>query len=280
MRILKLTFLLTLITTMASAQYELFWTDQSSATMSGLSTSDPEAKVFHDKEDGIRRLEINTKNRQLFWTNFGSGTLWQSNPNGSNKKATLKLDGNISTFSIDAEKELIYYVMDNESRIMVSDLDGNERREFAMNAGQVQGLDVDLRTGMVYWTDIQSGKVVRVAADGMDTEVILASEDMLFYDLAIDQINDRIYLTDRFNNTINRMDLDGGNFEEILSLDGLAGSICVDGSKELIFFKDGDTIQQAGLEGDNSYTLVKGIKKLSGIAIFSAEENTVANKNN
>lgn len=82
---------------------------------------------------------------------------------------------------------------------------------------------VDGRTGSVYLST--SSGVHRIDSDGESIDLFELQERTLFTGIALDQLNNHVFVVEAFTSTIYRLDLDGGNATVVIPSDGMSANL-------------------------------------------------------
>ena len=269
MKTVLFTLLLTLTLNISFAQYNVFWGDKASSTISSTLNDMDEIKLIASEIVDVSRVKIDPINQKVYWAEKNMGKIWRSNFDGTNVQEVVSVTGQLSVFAIDQENELIYFSDNANKNIMTVDLDGKNKTTFASDIGSVKGFAFDHMNKQVFWTDLTHGNITQASLDGTGREVVFENEDMIFFDLASDPINEQLYFTDRSSNEILRIDYFGQNLSQVIELTNLAGAISLDPELSKIFFKEGDQLNMANMDGTNVVMLAEGIMELSGLDVYN-----------
>jgi low density lipoprotein receptor-related protein 5/6 len=166
----------------------------------------------------------------------------------------------------------IYWINRDSLRVHCAHRDGSEPGTLIWGLIGLWGLAVDEPGGKVYWSQTHEigveEKIHRANLDGSDQEAIVASGLQQTTGLAIDSASGHLYWADRFQQKIERTDLDGQNRVTLLSGLGLPWGLALDLSAGKMYWTEGAKIRRADLDGSNVEDLItSGITNAQGIAL-------------
>ena len=178
--------------------------------------------------------------------------------------------GLLSAFGVPARSsEKVYFTDTSSHKVQRADLaDGIVQDLITTGVFSPVGIDLDLSGGMMYWVDNSSSKKAqRASLNGSDAEDILTG--VYYYDIALDEVGGKLYVTALFNGKIQRANLDGSGLEDLIT--GLVApfGIAVDESGGKIYWTDAGAhkIQRADLDGSNVEDVIAGLISPYGIAL-------------
>ena len=176
--------------------------------------------IFDDDKAGA---DISSK---IYWPDFGLSTIQRMNIDGSNIEEVVPLAG--------ANKPPTSYW--------------------------------DKDSGKIYWSDTGTNTIKYANLDGSNIETLVPvnfSDDPPFIpiwltaELALDNVNRKLYWSDFGSETIKRVNLDGTNIEELIS--DSAYSIALDLEEEKIYFAHSNHgVRRANLDGTSIEDILFG----------------------
>uniref|UniRef100_M3ZRL5 EGF-like domain-containing protein n=1 Tax=Xiphophorus maculatus TaxID=8083 RepID=M3ZRL5_XIPMA len=104
-------------------------------------------------------------------------------------------------------------VFSNGRDLVIGDIHGNNLRTLvnSQNRGIAVGVDFHYHLRRVFWTDTIQNKVFSVQMDGSNMQVVLNVSVDYPENLAVDWVNNKLYVVEASVNRIDMVDLDGSN---------------------------------------------------------------------
>ncbi|KPP76751.1 low-density lipoprotein receptor-related protein 2-like, partial [Scleropages formosus] len=159
-----------------------------------------------------------------------------------------------------------FLVFSNGKDLVVGDLHGHSLRPLvqSQNRGIAVGVDFHYHLNRVFWTDTIQNKVFSVDMDGSHMEVVLNVSVDYPENLAVDWVNNKLYVVEGVVNRIDMADLDGKNRVTLIAENlGNPRGLAVDPTVGFMFFSDWDTLngepglERAYMDGTNRYGIIK-----------------------
>ncbi|KAL8183430.1 UNVERIFIED_CONTAM: Low-density lipoprotein receptor- protein 2 [Gekko kuhli] len=157
-------------------------------------------------------------------------------------------------------------IFSNGRDLLVGDVHGRSFRTLVQswNRGVAVGVDFHFQLRRVFWTDTVQDKVFSVAIDGSDTREVLNVSVDTPENLAVDWINNKLYIVETSVNRIDMVNLDGTSRVTLIT-EGLGNprGIAVDPTVGYLFFSDWDNlsgnpkVERAFMDGTNRLDLIK-----------------------
>uniref|UniRef100_A0A3P8VV89 EGF-like domain-containing protein n=1 Tax=Cynoglossus semilaevis TaxID=244447 RepID=A0A3P8VV89_CYNSE len=104
-------------------------------------------------------------------------------------------------------------IFSNGRDLLIGDIHGNSLRTLvhSQNRGVAVGVDFHYNLHRIFWTDTIQNKVFSVDMDGSNLQVVLNVSVDYPENLAVDWINNKLYVVESSVNRIDMVDFDGGN---------------------------------------------------------------------
>ncbi|XP_058889689.1 low-density lipoprotein receptor-related protein 2-like isoform X2 [Acipenser ruthenus] len=157
-------------------------------------------------------------------------------------------------------------IFSNGRDLLIGDIHGHSLRTLmqSQNRGIAVGLDYHYYLHRVFWTDTIQNKVFSVDIDGSNVQVVLNVSVDYPENLAVDWVNNKLYVVEGSVNRIDMVDLDGKNRVTLIAENlGNPRGIAVDPTVGYLFFSDWDSLtgepglERAYMDGTNRYEIVK-----------------------
>uniref|UniRef100_A0A8C4T9C2 Low-density lipoprotein receptor-related protein 2 n=1 Tax=Erpetoichthys calabaricus TaxID=27687 RepID=A0A8C4T9C2_ERPCA len=157
-------------------------------------------------------------------------------------------------------------IFSNGRDLLMGDVHGRSLRTLvhSTNRGIVVGVDYHYQLRRIFYTDTKQDKVFSVDVDGSRVQVVLNVSVDYPINLAVDWINNKLYVVEGRVNRIDMVDLDGSNRVTLIAESlGIPIGIAVDPTVGYLFFSDWDSLngepglERAFMDGTNRYELVK-----------------------
>lgn len=172
----------------------------------------------------------------------------------------------IGNIFIDINNNMVYWHGWNDRKIYRANIDGSQI-EMLFDAGAagystIHDIAVDMQAAKIYWASRHiaraEGEILRMNLDGSGLETVFSGQ----YSptgLDLDTINNKIYWTSY--HAINRANIDGSGFEELLYLSNMSfDELIVDPLSELIYWNDANDgdMYKTSLDGSSTYRFYNG----------------------
>ncbi|MGH0147971.1 UNVERIFIED_CONTAM: hypothetical protein FKN15_040972 [Acipenser sinensis] len=157
-------------------------------------------------------------------------------------------------------------IFSNGRDLLIGDIHGHSLRTLmqSQNRGIAVGVDYHYYLHRVFWTDTIQNKVFSVDIDGSNVQVVLNVSVDYPENLAVDWVNNKLYVVEGSVNRIDMVDLDGKNRVTLIAENlGNPRGIAVDPTVGYLFFSDWDSLtgepglERAYMDGTNRYEIVK-----------------------
>ncbi|XP_077472512.1 low-density lipoprotein receptor-related protein 2a isoform X9 [Stigmatopora argus] len=157
-------------------------------------------------------------------------------------------------------------VFSNGRDLLIGNIHGNSLRTLVLsqNRGAAAGVDFHYDRQKIFWTDTVQNKVFSVDMDGSNMQVVLNVSVDHPENLAVDWVNNKLYVVEASVNRIDMVDLDGSNRVTLMTENlGNPRGLAVDPTVGYMFFSDWEAVNgQPGLEraymdGTNRYGIIR-----------------------
>ncbi|MCI4378615.1 hypothetical protein PGIGA_G00218000, partial [Pangasianodon gigas] len=154
----------------------------------------------------------------------------------------------------------------NGRDLLIGDIHGHSSRVLvhSENRGVVVGVDFHYQLQRVFWTDTIQNKVFSVDMDGSHLRVILNVSVDYPENLAVDWVNNKLYVVEASVNRIDMVDFDGNNRVTLIAENlGNPRGLALDPTVGYLFFSDWDTLngepglERAYMDGTNRYGIIR-----------------------
>nr|XP_046260892.1 low-density lipoprotein receptor-related protein 2a isoform X2 [Scatophagus argus] len=156
-------------------------------------------------------------------------------------------------------------IFSNGRDLLIGDIHGNGLRTLvnSQNRGIAVGVDFHYNLRRIFWTDTIQNKVFSVDMDGSNMQVVLNVSVDYPENLAVDWVNNKLYVVEASVNRIDMVDFDGSNRVTLITENlGNPRGVAVDPTVGYMFFSDWEALNgQPGLErafmdGTNRYGII------------------------
>uniref|UniRef100_A0A3Q2Q3X8 Low-density lipoprotein receptor-related protein 2 n=1 Tax=Fundulus heteroclitus TaxID=8078 RepID=A0A3Q2Q3X8_FUNHE len=156
-------------------------------------------------------------------------------------------------------------VFSNGRDLVMGDIHGNSLRVLvnSQNRGTAVGVDYHYNLSMIFWTDTIQNKVFSVHMDGSNVQVVLNVSVDHPENLAVDWVNNKLYVVETSVNRIDMVDLDGSNRVTLITENlGNPRGLAVDPTVGYMFFSDWEAangqpgLERAFMDGTNRYGII------------------------
>ncbi|XP_028846293.1 low-density lipoprotein receptor-related protein 2a isoform X3 [Denticeps clupeoides] len=157
-------------------------------------------------------------------------------------------------------------VFSNGRDLLIGDVHGNSLRTLvhSQSRGVAVGVDFHYNLHRVFWTDTIQNKVFSVDMDGSNLQVVLNVSVDYPENLAVDWVNNKLYVVEASVNRIDMVDLGGSNRVTLIAENlGNPRGLAVDPTVGYLFFSDWDTLngepglERAYMDGTNRYGIIR-----------------------
>ncbi|XP_053453877.1 low-density lipoprotein receptor-related protein 2 [Nycticebus coucang] len=156
-------------------------------------------------------------------------------------------------------------IFSNGQDLLIGDIHGTSFRNLVESPrGMAVGVDFHHRLGKVFWTDIVRNKVFSVNINGLHIQEVLNVSVETPENLAVDWVNDKLYVVETRVNRIDVVNLDGSYRVTLITENlGRPRGIALDPTVGYLFFSDWESLsgepklERAFMDGSNRKDLVK-----------------------
>ena len=216
---------------------------------------------------------------KIYWVT--TNKVQRANVDGSYVETLVTVTGTgltkLEDIALDIGGGKMYWTDRWGNKIQRANLDGSNVEDLVSTLDPY-GLALDVDGGKMYWTE-WLGDGIRLAnvdgsyvglrpSYGSNVEYLVTGLRPSF-GLALDIGGGKIYWTVRWENKIQRANLDGSNVEDLVTGLGEPYGLALDVDGGKIYWTDesGDKIQRANLDGSNVEDLVTGLGEPYGLAL-------------
>uniref|UniRef100_A0A8C0IK70 Low-density lipoprotein receptor-related protein 2 n=1 Tax=Chelonoidis abingdonii TaxID=106734 RepID=A0A8C0IK70_CHEAB len=157
-------------------------------------------------------------------------------------------------------------IFSNGRDLLIGDVHGRSFRTLvqSQNRGVAVGVDFHFYLRRIFWTDTVQDKVFSVGIDGSDIHEVLNVSVDTPENLAVDWVNNKLYVVETSVNRIDMVNLDGTNRVTLIAENlGNPRGIALDPTVGYLFFSDWDNlsgdpkVERAFMDGTNRQDLIK-----------------------
>uniref|UniRef100_A0A672KQ36 Low-density lipoprotein receptor-related protein 2-like n=1 Tax=Sinocyclocheilus grahami TaxID=75366 RepID=A0A672KQ36_SINGR len=157
-------------------------------------------------------------------------------------------------------------IFSNGRDLLIADVHGHNVQTLveSQNRGVAVGVDFHYQLHRVFWTDTIQNKVFSVDTDGSRLQVVLNVSVDYPENLAVDWVNNKLYVVEASVNRIDMVDLDGSNRVTLIAEHlGNPRGLALDPTVGYLFFSDWDTLngepglERAYMDGTNRYGIIR-----------------------
>uniref|UniRef100_A0A8C3C9S1 Low-density lipoprotein receptor-related protein 2 n=1 Tax=Cairina moschata TaxID=8855 RepID=A0A8C3C9S1_CAIMO len=157
-------------------------------------------------------------------------------------------------------------IFSNGRDLLIGDLHGRSFRTLvqSQNRGVAVGVDFHFYLHRIFWTDTVQDKVFSINIDGSDFQEVLNVSVDTPENLAVDWVNNKLYVVETSVNRIDMVNLDGTNRVTLIAENlGNPRGIALDPTVGYLFFSDWDSlsgdpkVERAFMDGTNRQDLIK-----------------------
>ncbi|XP_025940300.1 low-density lipoprotein receptor-related protein 2 [Apteryx rowi] len=157
-------------------------------------------------------------------------------------------------------------IFSNGRDLLIGDLHGRSFRTLvqSQNRGVAVGVDFHFYLHRIFWTDTVQDKVFSINIDGSEIQEVLNVSVDTPENLAVDWVNNKLYVVETSVNRIDMVNLDGTNRVTLIAENlGNPRGIALDPTVGYLFFSDWDSlsgdpkVERAFMDGTNRQDLIK-----------------------
>ncbi len=185
------------------------------------------------------------------------------------------------SLAVDEQSGRIYWVEPTfgvVGRILSANGDGSDVREIVPQVTRDGGMVVDPVGGYLYWveeTHYQNSiefLIRRSNLDGSDLATFYVAYGRQIQDLAIDPFSRMLYWLDPTQQSVIRLDADGGDAEPLLALGAPGRGLIVRPHDNTLYFSAGDSLRRADLDGNHVVEIARQTGQYTGVSNLNPEE--------
>ncbi len=232
---------------------------------------------------GLKPLEMRTDqaNEHLYFHSGTSvsATIQRIDLDGTN--ATLIYQGGpthtILNIALDPVNGQLYDSEPEEDRVTRVKTDGTGITSF-VTTPNANGIEVDPAGGKFYYTERFGDYIRRVNLDGTSPQTVISpATDPAVVDpwtIDVDSGAGKLYFAGRDDTEyhIQRSNLDGTGFEDLLTLTGVPRALRLDEQAGVMYWSEGSLLRRANLDGTGAVTLLAHSKGIYGITLVTVPE--------
>lgn len=211
----------------------------------------------------------------MYWSDW-NGQINTATINGTNRQTLISGLQNPNGVALDVPAGKIYWTDVASQKVQRANLDGTNIEDLITTSTyQPRGIALDLAASKMYWVDGgndggQPARVERANLDGSGRETLLSQSYAVagLFDIALDLVHSKMYVTDFQSNRIERANLDGSGVTDVLTgLDDPWG-VALDVAGNKMYWADAGTLYRASMDGGPKETLFsRGSEGLGGVAL-------------
>ena len=262
----------------AWAQPKVYFSDSRSNTILRANLDGSNLETLITGLRAVRGIAVNPVGKKLYWVDESDGHLSCSNLDGTGP-ADLALFSQPEDVVVDTIDYKVYLSQGNETRsIVTTNFDGaNATDVFITNPSSGYGafdFDIDFTGKKAYWTDsslkaiyrasLTASPTIETIADNANSNTIGTPRG-----IALDVPNSTIYYC--ASNSIQRLDLNGGNESTFVSLgSATCQSVALDLKNKNLYVGFSDStigVSIYPLDGSKSSTFYTSMASIQGIAV-------------
>jgi hypothetical protein len=198
---------------------------------------------------------------QLYWTD-GAG-INRANIDGTSPQLLVPRTGVwIHSFTFDPDHQKLYWMesgSDNLYSMRAANLDGSGYQTLLSGIQTQQAIAYRSADQMIYWGAGVGGGVQRTSIDGATTELAFPTLSVDLNRFFIDEAGGKLYQLDLDNRVINRFNLDGTQYEEVLGTNPPSHeeprSMAFDLAAGQLYWTEYTGVHRANLDGSNDQLL-------------------------
>ncbi len=268
---------------------KIYWVQYKSGFVSGLyriNLDGTHRELFIDKL--VRGFSIDAESGFVYWSEWVVG-IPMHKTKLTNIEDEIFVDyseksqyNHPKKICIDKKSEKLFFIAFNNHISSINLKDGKSIKVLVKSKYySLYRFDIDTLNKMIYW--INGGlfhnknisKIIRSDIEGNNKELLLSVSDIgIPVDLALSIKHKKVFISDKNDNSIKRMNLDGSGLETIISGLDYVTSLFVDENNSKLYWIDphGEKIQRSNLDGTNIEDVItKDLKSCWNIAISNLQ---------
>jgi len=196
---------------------KMFWTDNEEGTINSVDIDGSNQKLLRTGPRLLTDAFFDSLNQKIIMMGDHQ-FIHELNPDGSGLNLFLRNTTNgIEDFTFSYANEKIYWIDQTNGNINRANRDGSGAEFFLQDQSSPQSITVNQTTGKLYWTDFNT--IYRCNLDGTNQETLGSHQGISASRITIDEVEEKIYWFNPFDQIIYRSDLLGENSEEFLQTD-------------------------------------------------------------
>ncbi len=183
-----------------------------------------------------RGIDYNRTANRLFWVDSDNGEIKSSDKDGLNESGVVAGLTSPTFLTVHEGSGLIFWVDNNSTDVNRADLDGSNQITIHTGFSSLGGVTVHEASGLLFYVDGFNGRIRRSdLAGNNDIQIIQTGAP---FDVAIDDVNDKVYWTDTSNTRLGRANLDGSSVNIFIDNSTPYHGITIDPSGEYMYVTD------------------------------------------
>ena len=236
---------------------------------------------------GVQPLEMRTDqaNGHVYFHSGTalSATIQRMDLNGTNLTQIYQggIDHSILNLALDPVNQQLYDSEPELDRITRVNTDGTGITSF-VTTPNANGLEVDPAGGKFYYVERVGDTIRRINLNGTGLQTVISpSTDPAVVDpwtISLDVGAGKLYFGGRDSSLvykIQRSNLDGTSFEDLLTLGAVPRALRVDEQAGLMYWAEGSLLRRANLDGTGATTLLAHSGNIYGVTFVSVPEPSV-----
>ena len=195
---------------------KMYWTDYGNDTIKRANLDGTGVETLVDS--GLSSPSgIEVDGGKMYWADYGNDTITRANLDGSDVEVLVRGNQDDPGFIALAGGKM-YWTERGHDRVRVANLDGSNQSNLFNGPDDPQGIAI--AGGRIYWTETANRDTVKSAPleDVSDVTIIRDNSGTSSpHGVAVDTTNGKVYWVDYDRDTVERADLDGGNYERIIT---------------------------------------------------------------
>ncbi len=197
--------------------------------------------ILEDETDAMD-IQFDSINQKIIWISPNTDIVF-ANPDGSNKQTLYGGGGHIISLDIHFSSQKLYFLDRGPDLIFRCDLNGDNVEEIiSTDLFDAKSITINNTTDQLYWTN--NGQLYRSTIEGDNIEILGSAPGLDgLPELAIDEIEGKIYWMNSFDSSIYRCNLDGSDiqlFREAFASSSFPSFIYIDSRIEVLLDQDQD----------------------------------------
>jgi hypothetical protein len=203
-------------------------------------------------------LDVIPDENKIYWLENQPGEFWRANLDGTGKEKLFTIEGINCPRSIqvDAIGKKIYWINECDRKIQRADIDGNNIEDLTSEIYNLRSIKIDILNKKFYWVDALN--ICSMNLDGSGYNVIFNSQFQSNFSMALSTKTNTVFWTDDLYHVINKVSLNGANFETIInnSIYDWGCELDIDYSRNHIYWSS-VAIGRCNIDGTDGFQVIK-----------------------